>query len=362
MKKKLIILSLTIFITAINLFPYVVYSKETGETKLVIDCIGREVKVPIKIERIGTLFSVSGHVVTMLGRGKDIVAVTKGLKRDILLTSICPNILNAAEPKAYGNINIEELVRANPDVIFISEETGINKKATEKFDKLGIPYLVIKFDSIQEQKFMLEMMGNVLGVSEEVERFINYYNWIIDLVSNRVADIPQENKVRVFHSVMEAARTDSANTLAADWTKIAGVINVSVNEELRVVENTKYFANIEQIILWNPDAIIVNEDGVDEYIRTNKQWAALKAVKDNRVYLLPNGVSRWGHPNSIETPLAILWTAKTLYPEYFQDISLERETKYFYQQFFEIDLTDEEVKKVLSGKGMRLEKIEGVYR
>ncbi|MCG8640194.1 MAG: ABC transporter substrate-binding protein, partial [Desulfobacterales bacterium] len=333
MKNKLFIFSLTVVLTIFGLFSWVACSEESRETKIVVDCFGREVEVPAKIERIGTLFSVSGHVVTMLGRGKDIVAVTKGLKRDILLTSICPDILNAAEPKAYGNINIEELVRANPDVIFISEETGINKKETEKFEKLGIPYFVIKFDSIQEQKFMLEMMGNVLERSDEVERFINYYNWIIDLVSKRVADIPQEKKVRVFHSVMEAARTDSANSLAADWTQIAGVINVSVNDELRVVENTKYFANLEQIMLWDPEAIIVNEDGVDEYIRTNKQWAALKAVKDNRVYLLPNGVSRWGHPNSIETPLAILWTAKTLYPEYFQDVSLEKETKYFYQQF-----------------------------
>lgn len=353
MKKKVFILSLIIILSVFNLS---ISNAEIGPTKIVVDCLGREVKIPQKIERIGTLFSVSGHVVTMLGRGEDIVAVTKGLKRDILLTSICPAILDAAEPKAYGNINIEELLKADPDVIFISEETGMNKKELLKFEKLHIPYLVVKFDNIPEQKYMLEMVGNVLGARKEVERFINYYDWVIEFVSKRVVDIPQEQKIRVFHSVMEAARTDAADTLAADWIKIAGLINVSVNDQLRIVENTKYFANLEQIIFWDPDVIIVNEDGVDEYIRTNKQWATIKAVKEDKVYLLPNGVSRWGHPNSIETPLAILWTAKTLYPEYFSDLSLEEETKFFYRQFFEIDLTDEEIKKVLSGKGMRKEK------
>jgi iron complex transport system substrate-binding protein len=164
--------------------------------------------------------------------------------------------------------------------------------------------------------------------------------------------------VRIYHSVNEAVRTDSKGTLPADWTEAAGVINVSVNEDLKF-SNNKYFANMEQILLWNPDAILVNEQGVADYILTEKQWAPLKAVQNKRVYQMPNGISRWGHPGSLETPLAVLWTCKILYPELCQDIDMMQETKSFYQDFFNLDLSDEMAAKVLSGIGMREPKKKG---
>ena len=71
-------------------------------------------------------------------------------------------------------------------------------------------------------------------------------------------------------------------------------------------------------MLWDPEVIIVNEAGVADYIMTNKQWSSLSAVKKNKVYQMPIGISRWG-THSLE-PLAILWTARTLYPDLFADI------------------------------------------
>ena len=106
-------------------------------------------------------------------------------------------------------------------------------------------------------------------------------------------------------------------------------------------------------MMWNPDVILVNEDGVDEYIRTKDQWQTLNAVIHDRVYLMPNGISRWGHPTSIETPLAILWTAKTLYPDYFEDLNVEEAARTFYREFFEYEISDELLQQVMIGKGMR---------
>ena len=109
-------------------------------------------------------------------------------------------------------------------------------------------------------------------------------------------------------------------------------------------------------MLWDPGVILVNEPGVDNYILTNKQWSPLQAVKNKQVYQLPNGVSRWGHTSSPETPLVILWTAKTLYPDLFADLDLVAETKYFYQEFFGIQLSDTEADQILYGGGMRADR------
>ncbi|MDD5039340.1 MAG: hypothetical protein PHN78_08535, partial [Dehalococcoidales bacterium] len=63
--------------------------------------------------------------------------------------------------------------------------------------------------------------------------------------------------------------------------------------------------------------------------------------------------SRWGHPGSVETPLALLWTAKTVYPDKFIDVSTEDETYYFYKTFFNIELDDEMIATVLKGGDLR---------
>jgi iron complex transport system substrate-binding protein len=328
---------------------------KTSDFVTVTDFIGRQVQVPEKVERIACLYAYTGHVVTMLGKGSDIVAVVEGLKRDVMMTEMSPGIRNAVVPSAEGAVNIEELVKVNPDLVFIRNDTAQSKGEIEKLEKSGIPYLVVEFRNIKEQMYSIEMIGKAIGAPEQAKKYNDYYQRCIDLVQTRVAGIPEKERVRVYHSVNEATRTDARDTLPADWLNVAGVINVSVNENLKLLGN-KYYASLEQILMWDPEVILANEAGVADYILTNKQWSALSAVKNKKVYQMPNGVSRWGHPGSLETPLAILWTAKTIYPDLFTDLDMVAETKAFYKDFFRYEVSDDEVAKILSGIGMRAKK------
>ncbi len=321
----------------------------------VTDFIGRQVAVPDNVERIGCLYAFSGHVVAMLGRGGDIVAVVEGLKRDVIMGELCPGIGEALVPASSGAVNVEELLNARPDLVFIRSETAANEGEKAKLEKTGIPYLVVDYRNMKEQMYIVEMIGQAVGEKERALKYNEYYQRCIDRVQERVQNIPLDERVRIYHSINEATRTDARDTLPADWTQVAGAINVSVNEELKFLED-KYFAGLEQILLWDPEVIIVNEAGVADYIMTNTQWSSLSAVKNNKVYQMPIGISRWGHPGSLETPLAILWTAKTLYPDLFSDIDLVAETKYFYREIFNYPISDQLVAQVLSGKGMRAPK------
>ena len=329
-----------------------------AEKNIVVDCFDREVEVPDSedIERIGCLFAYSGHAVALLNRGNDIVAIVDGLKRDVLFTEMYPNIKDAIVPSKSSVINIEELARADCDILFVQGENAVNEAYIAQIEQFNIPYLVIDYGSIAEHQFSMEMIGKALGEVEEARQYIDYYNYCIERVQEKMKDIPYSERITVYHSVNEATRTDARGTLAAEWLEIAGAHNVSLDTDLKFLEN-KYFASLEQILLWDAEVIIVNEENVDKYILTNEQWADLQAVKNERVYKMPNGVSRWGHPtNALETPLAILWVAKLLYPDLFEDINMQEEVKYFYSSFYEWDLTDEYIEKILSGEGMRLRK------
>jgi iron complex transport system substrate-binding protein len=327
--------------------------KEGAQGSVILkDFTGRQVVAPAEVERIGCLYAFTGHVLAMLGRGNDIVAVVEGLKRDVIMRELCPDIKDALVPSTSGAINLEELVKADPDLVFIRIDTASNEGEVAKLQKSAIPYLVVEYRNMKEQMDMIEMIGQAVGEHERALKYNEYYQRCIDRVQAKVKDIPIKERVRVYHSVNEATRTDAKVTLPADWLQAVGAVNVSLDQELKFMED-KYYAGLEQILLWDPDVIIANEAGVADYIMKNKQWSSLSAVKNQKVYQMPNGISRWGHPGSLETPLAILWTAKTLYPEIFSDIDMMAETKYYYREFFNYPISDQEAAQVLSGMGMR---------
>lgn len=328
---------------------------KSGETIIITDCTGRNVTIPANPQRIACLCPESGHALALFGQGDKIVAAVGGMQRDLLLVEMYPHIKDVPVPKSSGAINIEELAKCNPDVVFVKGDTANNQAEVDKMNKSGIPFLVIEFNSMKEQQAAMTMIGEALGTADQAQKYNEYYRQCIERVTDKVAAIPEKDRIRVYHSLNEATRTDTRGTLPADWMQAAGAKNVSVDQELKLFDGKNY-ASLEQIMLWDPEYILVNDPNVVGYIMNHEQWRSLQAVKNKRVLALPNGISRWGHFSSLETPLAVMWTAKTLYPEKFTDIDMVAETKYFYKEFFRMDLTDETVQKILSGEGMRVSK------
>ncbi len=316
------------------------------------DCFDREVFVPDGAKNIAALYSFAGYAVSVLGRGGDLVAVPGGLQRDVILVDMIPQIAEASVPRSSGKINIEELLKVEPDIVIVRGDTALDEKETEQLDRAKINYIVVDYTSIGEQQRAIHVIGEAIERQERALAFNEYYADVVKRVADVVKDIPKEERIRVYHSENQVLRTIHRDSLPADWSRAAGVINVSVGEELNFTKDN-YFASLEQVLLWNPDVIIANETSAVKYILGNPQWSGIKAVQEDRVYQLPQGISRWGHPGSVETPLALLWMAKTAYPDLFEHIDLGAEAQYFYKEFFGYELPQEMVEQVLRGEGLR---------
>lgn len=325
---------------------------EPVNTITVTDCAGRRVTVPADPQRIACLCPETGHAMAMYGQGDKIVAAVGGMQRDLLLVEMYPHIKDVPVPKTGGVINIEELAACKPDLAFIKADITANASEMEKLNKVGIPVIGIEFNSMQEQQEAMQLIARVVGAEAEGQKYTKFYQQTVSMVGGRIDKIAPEDRARIYHSVNEATRTDIKGSLPDDWTRTAGVINVSVDEPLKFADGN-YYASLEQILLWDTDYILVNDPNVVGYIMQHEQWRSLKAVKNRRVLAMPNGISRWGHFSSLETPLAVLWTAKTVYPGKFQDIDMKTVTRDFYRQFFDWELDDTEIDKILSGQGMR---------
>jgi iron complex transport system substrate-binding protein len=66
-------------------------------------------------------------------------------------------------------------------------------------------------------------------------------------------------------------------------------------------------------------------------------WNELRAVKNNRVYVAPiddPNVIMTGWMNNMYGPLGILWIAKSIHPDVFKDLDLEKEHDKFCEEIF----------------------------
>lgn len=320
---------------------------------VVVDCAGRTVTLPDQTETIACLYAYTGHVAALLGCEGKITAVVDGLKRDQLMQRKVPGIRELPAPYASGSINIEELAQAAPDLIFLRASNLQDAGETEKLDRLGIPYLVVEYTTMEQQRNSIRVMGKALGCEEKAEAYLAYYQETIDFVRQRTSAIPESERKRVYHSVNEAVRTDIPDTLSYEVLDAAGCINVVTSEQQLRLDGEKGYVTVEQIYVWDPDVILANEPSAAEYFRTDDKFSGLRSVLENRVYQLPVGISRWAHPGSLESPLAALYIAKLLYPGYLEDVDMEQEIRDFYQSFLDIALTEAEIGQILAGNGMR---------
>ena len=241
-----------------------------------------------------------------------------------------------------------------PDVVLIKREIYQSEAEAQKLDKLGIPYVVVNYDNMAEQIEALRLIASVMGgrVAQNMETLCQEYEKVITLCENRSSRIPESERVKVYHSITEAVRTDGENSLGSDWIKTVGCTDVSVGSELKS-EGDDYYASIEQIFVWDPDVVICNDASTAEYFKTNEKFQGLRAVRENQVYNIPIGFTRWGHQGSCETFFGMLWLGTTVYPEVYGDIDLRAEVTDFYQNVAGIQVDDALWDKILSGKDIR---------
>jgi iron complex transport system substrate-binding protein len=327
---------------------------DTAGTVAVTDMAGRTVEVPAEIKSLCVLDPFAAGIAAMMGYGDVMTTTINNIKRNALMQDICPSLADAVLVKDNGDINAETLLEYGVDLAIISTETYADADECAKLDAINVPYLVVQYNSMAEQMDAVTLLGQALRREDVAEAYNSYYQKCIDLVAQGVADIPQDELPRVYHSVNEAVRTDYTGSLGADWIAVTKAVNVSLDTQLDR-DGEKAYTALEQIFAWDPDIIICNEPGVADYILTDSKWAGLRAVREGHVLQMPVGISRWGHATSQEVPLALLWLVETLYPDRF-DIDLETETRNFYREFFNYELSDDMLSNILAGTDIRTEK------
>ncbi|MDD2221097.1 MAG: ABC transporter substrate-binding protein, partial [Clostridia bacterium] len=106
--------------------------------------------------------------------------------------------------------------------------------------------------------------------------------------------------------------------------------------------------NMEQLLLFAPDVIVLSADGAYGKIAADKQWQALEAVKQGRYYEIPLGPYNWlSSPPSVNRIIGIKWLGSLVYPDLY-NYDMVAEAQEFYKLFWHYDLSKEEAQELLA--------------
>lgn len=321
------------------------------EFRTVTDGIGRKVILPLEIKNVAAIDSFAAEVMLMIGAGDYLKACPNGVKSNVLLQRLYPNLKNVQAFHGSGNFNAEALMELNVDILLSKHDFFTKETQIKKLEALNIPIIAICYNDMESQLRALKLIGGMFDETSKAkaEYIADYYQHIVEMVTERAATIPEAEKKRVYHAV-NAFNFTSGYNLGSSWIAEAGCINVAHGDNDSASDHS---INIEYIFMWQPDAIICNEALTAAKFKTDDRLKHLNAVEHGQVFSVPVGITRWGHPVSLEKFFAMLWLAINLYPEYYTDIDLKTEVVNFYGSLG-IEINEELYASIIKGEGLRL--------
>jgi iron complex transport system substrate-binding protein len=316
------------------------------------DMIGRSLRVPVPLNRVALFGGPTGQIAIILGVTERLCAVTNTLKMSKLVNEMMPQIASIPAPRTVsGDINIESLIQSNPELVISG---SIDGGIVEKKTRIPVAYLDDNMGLGNDQlKKELRFYADVFQTAARAEKYIAFLDRIISLVRSRTQDIPESDRIRVFHGDGPSHLvTLGGDTFMQERIEIAGCIN-SAQSVRTIGQRTGLHSgmgevSMEQVIAWSPDILIINA-GSPEALKTDSQWRAVKAVQTGRVYVQPAGIFIFNRPTAESAVIYPLWLAATAYPDRFKDVSVPLEVKKFYREICDMALTDAQVEKILTG-------------
>lgn len=315
----------------------------------VSDGAGRRVAVPAKVERVFPAGPPAAILLYTLA--PDLLLGWPRANRPPELEFLLPGIGNRPEVgriTGRGNTaNLETVLALKPDLILDSGTTTPTyvELADRVQQQTGIPYALLdgRFEAIPATYATL---GQLVHRTERARELARYAEQTLATVRSRCLAVPAEQRPRVYY----------ARGASGLETGLAGSINVETIEYLGLRnvagETSGGLATVsqEQVLRWDPEVIVTIDPGFAAGVRDNPLWRDVRAVREGRVHLSPRLPFGWvDFPPGVNRLIGVWWLGKVVYPERFPE-DLRVLTRDFYKLFYQVQLADAQVARVLSGR------------
>jgi iron complex transport system substrate-binding protein len=309
----------------------------------IVDANGDDVTISMPIQRMVVLNTDFAEAIAVLDERDKVVGVSHTMTG---YTRFFPELSTKTDVGGWFTPDIEAILATEPDSVCVYAKWP----STEKLDDFlpdDINIIRLDFYLVETQREEMIKLGYLLNKRERADEYIAWHDRYVDEIYERVAKIPDDEKVRVFIDSGEGKggettrRAYSTGTGMHDLCIYAGGVNIAEG----VVEG---YADVETewILRENPDVIVgisykggyeTDDDALmkehyDEIRGLPGFEGNVSAVINNRVHIMSNAFAFAPH---YPVPLAVM--AKWLHPDKFADFDPEAMHQEFIDTFLGID-------------------------
>lgn len=320
--------------------------------RTVTDSAGRAVEIPDTISRVFAAGPPASTLLYVLAPEKMIgwVRAPREAEKPYLTASV-RDLPELGRLTGRGDtLNLERLVAAKPDIVidFGTINDTYRSLANRVQQQAGIPYLLIdgRFENTAEA---IRLLADVLGVKGRGEALASATDAILRQVDDVIARVPASDRPRVYLARgTEGLESGSRGSINTEIIERVGATNVveGLREKGGLVN-----VSAEQIIAFAPDTIITLDRSFAQTVAGKPAWQPVPAVREKRVFLAPSLPFGFVDvPPSVNRLIGLTWLLHILYPDKAPG-DLKEQVRSFYKLFYQVDLDDAALARVLDGAG-----------
>ncbi len=308
----------------------------------VIDGADRTVTVKEPVERIITPNGDCMPLMRALHATDKIVGVSKYTVQDTLFY---PEFSDYPSVGSVWSPDYEAMLACNADVVILyaslsaSKCEAIEDTLTDANPEIACIWIDGYKPSSQVEDAML--LGYLLGKRDEAEVWIDFYEGFLNQIYDGVADIPMDDRTRVYIECWRPYHTAAGNSGWSEKVELAGGYNI-----FRDLTVSYPDVGEEDVIDQHPAAIIraaKTEGGYDtddiaelsnlkDDIMDRPELAHVPAVENGKVYVINNAI--FGGTAHF---VGMGYIAKWLYPDRFTDLDPEAAHRQYLTEFQGLD-------------------------
>jgi ABC-type Fe3+-hydroxamate transport system, periplasmic component len=315
---SLCLFALCLAVLCLSFFSPIVVENPSGEASYSLhDMTGKEIRLPGPARSTLILTPVAWDYLTVDNTDAHIMAVSPWIREQAeknLLGRIFPAFLTKGTTvTAFGNgmPGFEQIMFMRPDATVIWEWFA------EPYEAVHFPGL-IRLTSYREGKQELfALLGELTGKADRAKFLFTRHDKEIAHLHHNTLTGKEPTRIAVIYG--------NGFTLWGDYfkdfnTNLKALNAINVGESIAVPRQE---LSIEVLLLLDPEVIFLVDNGITmsvEEMYSLPSLRGLRAVKDRRLYRMPEGASRMEGP--VERPLLYAWIDRLINSERFPDLGM----------------------------------------
>ena len=325
-----------------------------AQTLTVTDYLGREVEIPLPIERAVVFDDVMSVIITAIGAEEKVVGIGDSItdKKTLL-----PYLSSLPSIGKTGSVDIEKILTLEPDVVLMKYW-----RAEDVVEQLegSVPVVTFRLGDPETYSENVKEIGKIFGREKDASDYIAWYEGKLEYVQKTIEGVKAEDRPNLFdfyggeYGMVEGppyGTFGSDNPIGNLVIPAAGANNMSSK-----ISGDWITVDPEWVITENPEIIIrevypqnVGNDVIgyetNDSSSLQQLWTGImedsaldstEAVQNKRVYaVLGNLLER-------EWFLGIQYLAKWCYPDLFVDLEPASIHQEFLTRFLGIDYNVQE--------------------